>query len=303
MRSGAPRSSIRLFQGNSLPWGGLMPKGDEVMEVRKLKTVIAGCGKIFPMHAVPVSRDPHAVLTAVCDVKPERAGAAAERFGCRAYTDFEVMLEQEKPDVVHICTPHYLHAPLACLAMEHGCHVLTEKPMAIALADARRMLDTAAATGRTLGVIFQNRYNAGSQLIRRCLDNGDLGEVRAARVLYVLAGAAVAVCGALRQNSYSLINALCTFLLVPALWAARRLLRWEGGWQIELFVYAFACLGWTLGGAAECYETIPHFDKLVHMLSGVFVSMLALALFLGKLPRWLMRSTWANPQPMGNWRN
>lgn len=183
MHSGAPRSSIRLFQGNSLPWGGLMPKGDEVMEVRKLKTVIAGCGKIFPMHAVPVSRDPHAVFTAVCDVKPERAGAAAERFGCRAYTDFEVMLEQEKPDVVHICTPHYLHAPLACLAMERGCHVLTEKPMAIALADARRMLDTAAATGRTLGVIFQNRYNAGSQLIRRCLDNGDLGEVRAARVL------------------------------------------------------------------------------------------------------------------------
>ena len=103
--------------------------------------------------------------------------------------------------------------------------------------------------------------------------------VRAARVRDVLAGAAVAVCGALRQNSYSLINALCTFLLVPALWAARRLLRWEGGWQIELFVYAFACLGWTLGGAAECYETIPHFDKLVHMLSGVFVSMLALALF------------------------
>ena len=90
---------------------------------------------------------------------------------------------EEKPDVVHICTPHYLHAPLACLAMEQGCHVLTEKPMAIALADARRMLDTAAATGRTLGVIFQNRYNAGSQLIRRCLDNGDLGEVRAARVL------------------------------------------------------------------------------------------------------------------------
>ena len=125
-----------------------MPKGDEVMEVRKLKTVIAGCGKIFPMHAVPVSRDPHAVFTAVCDVKPERAGAAAERFGCRAYTDFEVMLEQEKPDVVHICTPHYLHAPLACLAMERGCHVLTEKPMAIALADARRMLDTAAATER-----------------------------------------------------------------------------------------------------------------------------------------------------------
>ena len=57
-----------------------MPKGDEVMEVRKLKTVIAGCGKIFPMHAVPVSRDPHAVLTAVCDVKPERGGLRRSAF-------------------------------------------------------------------------------------------------------------------------------------------------------------------------------------------------------------------------------
>lgn len=97
-----------------------MPKGDEVMEVRKLKTVIAGCGKIFPHACRTGLQGPNAMLTAVCDVKPERAGAAAERFCCRAYTDFEVMLEQEKPDVVHICTPHYLHAPLACLAMEQG---------------------------------------------------------------------------------------------------------------------------------------------------------------------------------------
>ena len=135
------------------------------------------------LHAASISQLQGAVLTAFADIKKERAEDFASRYGGKAYGSLEEMLEQEKPDVLHICTPHYLHAPLACLAMEHGCHVLTEKPMAIALADARRMLDTAAATGRTLGVIFQNRYNAGSQLIRRCLDNGDLGEVRAARVL------------------------------------------------------------------------------------------------------------------------
>lgn len=153
------------------------------MEERKFKTVIAGCGNIFPMHAVPVMKNPYAELAAVCDVKPERARKGAERFHCSAYTDFETMLEKEKPDVVHICTPHYLHSPLACSAMEHGCHVLTEKPMAIGLEDARRMLDTAYKTGKTLGVIFQNRYNAGSQLIRQCLDSKELGEIRAARML------------------------------------------------------------------------------------------------------------------------
>jgi len=153
------------------------------MEERTLKTAIVGCGNIFPMHAVPVSRNPHTTLTAVCDIKPDRAKRAAEQFHCNAYENFETMLEKERPDVVHICTPHYLHAPLACFAMEHGCHVLTEKPMAIRLEDGRRMLDTASASGKTLGVIFQNRYNAGSQLIRQCLDRGELGEIRAARIL------------------------------------------------------------------------------------------------------------------------
>ncbi len=153
------------------------------MENRQLRTVIAGCGNIFPMHAIPVMKNPDTALIAVCDVKPERAQSAAERFQCKAYTDFEMMLQREKPDVVHICTPHYLHAPLACAALAHGCHVLTEKPMAIDQKDARKMLDAARENDRTLGVIFQNRYNAGSQLIRRCIDSGELGEIRAARML------------------------------------------------------------------------------------------------------------------------
>ncbi len=153
------------------------------MENRKLRSAIIGCGNIFPMHAVPVSKNPYTQLTAVCDIKPERAQSAAHRFSCRGYTDYKRMLDEERPDVVHICTPHYLHAPLACYAMQQGCHVLTEKPMAIKLKDARRMLDTAESTGKTLGVIFQNRYNAGSQLIRQCLDSGELGQVQAGRLL------------------------------------------------------------------------------------------------------------------------
>ena len=147
------------------------------------KTVIVGCGNIFPMHAVPVSKNSAARLAAVCDIKPERAEKAARDFGCAAYTDFEAMLKAQQPDVVHLCLPHYLHAPFAIKALQAGCHLLTEKPMAIALADAEAMLAAAQSTGKTLGVIFQNRYNAGSQLIKRCLANGSLGQVKAARML------------------------------------------------------------------------------------------------------------------------
>ena len=148
-----------------------------------LKTAIIGCGNIFPMHAAPVRNIDEAQLVAVCDCKPERMEKAAADLGCAGYTDVDEMLAKEKPDVVHICTPHYLHAPLAIQAMKSGCHVMTEKPMSIRREDAWQMLQTASETGRTLGVIFQNRYNAGSQLMRESIDNGALGRVIAARMI------------------------------------------------------------------------------------------------------------------------
>lgn len=103
--------------------------------------------------------------------------------------------------------------------------------------------------------------------------------LRFVRAAYAIFGVAVAGRGGLRHSSYEWINGLSTLLLIPGLALMRRMFRWKGGAQLEILVYAFACLSWTLGGAAECYEAIPYFDKAVHTLSGVLVSMLALALF------------------------
>ena len=153
------------------------------MNKHVLKTAIVGCGNIFPMHAVPVQKMNEAQLVAVCDCKADRMEKAAAEFHCAGYTDMDEMLCKEHPDVVHICTPHYLHAPLAVKALKSGCHVMTEKPMAISDADALEMLNTSAQTGKTLAVIFQNRYNAGSQLIRKCLDDGSLGKASTARMI------------------------------------------------------------------------------------------------------------------------
>lgn len=150
--------------------------------MKKFKVGIIGCGRISRFHGMPVSSQENAQVVACCDLIPERAREMAGLFGCKkTYQDFEEMIRKEKLDVVHICLPHYLHSPVAVRAMELGCHVLTEKPMAISMEQAEAMVASARKTGKTLGVIFQNRYNAGSVLVKNCLDSGRLGKILSAK--------------------------------------------------------------------------------------------------------------------------
>lgn len=140
------------------------------------KAAIAGCGGIFPLHAESL-RTVGVTVAAVCDVVLERAEKAASEYGGNVFTDYEKMIDAGGFDVLHICLPHYLHAPAALYALGRGIPVLTEKPMATSVADAERMIETAKKHGVALGVIFQNRYNPGSVLIKRTLDSGELGKV------------------------------------------------------------------------------------------------------------------------------
>ena len=156
--------------------------------MKKLRVGIIGCGRISRFHGMPASAQPNVDLCAVCDLIPARAEAMAKLFAgdrkpsaVKCYTDYVEMIRKSKLDVVHICLPHYLHAPVAIEAMKLGCDVLTEKPMAITMKQAEEMVKTAKKTKRRLGVIFQNRYNAGTQLIRQCLDSGRLGKVLGAK--------------------------------------------------------------------------------------------------------------------------
>lgn len=149
--------------------------------MKQYKSAIIGCGNIFPMHAVSINRCENAHLVAVCDVKKDRADAKAAEFGCKAYYDYIEMLENEDIDVIHICLPHYLHPIVAIECAKRGKHVLTEKPMSIELSDARNMIDTAKECGVVLGCIFQNRYNAGTVLTKKLLEDGTLGRVLSAK--------------------------------------------------------------------------------------------------------------------------
>lgn len=148
----------------------------------QLRVGIIGCGNVFPMHAASVVAREDAELVAVCDVKQDRADQKAELYQCRAYYDYLEMFEQENLDVIHICLPHNLHAPVTIDAAKKGIHVLTEKPMSIHYQDAVEMIEAADEADVTLGVIFQNRYNPGSQLIKKMIEAGDLGAIKSGKL-------------------------------------------------------------------------------------------------------------------------
>ncbi|HHU19664.1 MAG TPA: Gfo/Idh/MocA family oxidoreductase [Bacilli bacterium] len=148
----------------------------------QLRVGIIGCGNVFPMHAASVVAREDAELVAVCDVKEDRADQKAELYQCRAYYDYLEMFEQENLDVIHIALPHHLHAPVTIEATKKGLHVLTEKPMAIHYQDAVDMIEAANEADVTLGVIFQNRYNPGSQLIKKMIESGDLGAIKSGKL-------------------------------------------------------------------------------------------------------------------------
>ena len=80
--------------------------------MKTFKVGIIGCGTIFPMHAQSIKNIKGIKLAAVCDIREERAKDKARYFNCNYYKDYKKMLASEKLDVVHICTPHYLHAPM-----------------------------------------------------------------------------------------------------------------------------------------------------------------------------------------------
>jgi predicted dehydrogenase len=138
---------------------------------------IIGCGRIAPRHAQSVQQIADAHLTAVADIKPSRAQHFAQEYGSAAYTDYHALLDRADVDVVSVCVPSGLHAQVAIDALQAGKHVLVEKPIAITLEDADRMIAAAETTGRKLGVVLQNRYNHPLQALRSAIDAGKLGRL------------------------------------------------------------------------------------------------------------------------------
>ncbi len=138
---------------------------------------IIGCGRVAPRHAQSISQLDATELLAVADIKESRASSFAKTHGGLPFTDYRKLLERNDIDAVSICVPSGLHAQVAVDAMQAGKHVLVEKPIAIRLNDADRMIEVAKDEGVTLAVVLQNRYNHPMQQLRNLIDEGGLGRL------------------------------------------------------------------------------------------------------------------------------
>ncbi|MCL6509550.1 MAG: Gfo/Idh/MocA family oxidoreductase [Anaerolineae bacterium] len=141
----------------------------------------AGAG-IVEAHLRALSQLPAARIVGMSDVIPERGQPRAAVVGCPFFTDHCSMIEATRPDIVVICTPHPFHPQIAMDAFARGAHVLTEKPMAIQVADADAMIAAADAASRLLAVNFQQRFRPVIERAARFIAEGELGELVRAQV-------------------------------------------------------------------------------------------------------------------------
>ena len=121
--------------------------------------VIVGCGAIAPIHAAALKSIDGAALYGACDTDRARADAFAKKYGCRAFYDINDVLNDESVDVVHVCTPHYLHYEMAAAALKSGKNVVLEKPAAMNLKDFDALCALEKESGASVCAIVQNREN------------------------------------------------------------------------------------------------------------------------------------------------
>lgn len=131
-----------------------------------MKIAIVGLGVIGKVHAAALAEQGKA-LYAVCDIDPAQMQAYPEALH---FTDYETMLREAKPDAVHICTPHYLHAPMILSALEKNIHVLCEKPLCIHKEEIDAILAAEKRSSAQLGICQQNRYKKASVFAKKYLE-------------------------------------------------------------------------------------------------------------------------------------
>jgi predicted dehydrogenase len=152
----------------------------------KVRLAVIGVSGIGKLHLENVAKLDKVELAAVCDVVPERAHAAGERYDCPVYTDSDALLRDRVCEAVLICTPHYTHTTIGIAALESGHHVLVEKPISVHKADCERLIaahqraahERAAHRDERLvfAAMFNQRTDPHYRTIKQLVDEGVLGD-------------------------------------------------------------------------------------------------------------------------------
>ena len=148
-----------------------------------LKAAIIGCGGISQVHGWALNNIENAVLSLVCDIEHDKAKFLSEKYTegrAKITTDWREICDSDI-DVIHICTPHYLHAPMALELLRHDKAVFMEKPCAVTMDEFMQLKVEGQKHPGKLGFCFQNRYNETTKVIDRLIAEGSIGKLKGGR--------------------------------------------------------------------------------------------------------------------------
>ena len=208
-----------------------------------MRYALIGCGRISPNHIV-AAKNNELEIVAVCDIEESCMADKILKFKLNdtvmKYTNYQEMLEKEKPELVAICTESGKHAEIALCCIKHGCNCIIEKPIALSLADADAIISASIKYHVKVCACHQNRFNKSVQIIREAIDMNRFG-----RLFYGTAH--VRWC---RDHEY----------FDRASWRGT----WEqdGGALMNQCIHSIDLLRWMMGSEIE--EVIGMTDRLNH---------------------------------------
>ena len=146
-----------------------------------MKYALIGCGRISPNH-LEAAINNNLEIVGICDIVPENMDILLNKLNIdtnkyKKFTDYKEMLENEKPELVAIATESGKHAQIALDCLDAGCNVIIEKPIALSLEDADKIIEKAKEKDLVVCANHQNRFNKSIQKIRQAVESGEFGKM------------------------------------------------------------------------------------------------------------------------------
>lgn len=147
-----------------------------------MKYALIGCGRIATNH-MKAAINNNLEIVAVCDVLSEKMEELLEKhelqdnFSIQRYEDYKVMIEEVNPELVSIATESGLHAEIALYCIEKGVNLIIEKPMAMSIEDADKIIKLSEEKGVKVSACHQNRFNVAVQQLRKAVESGRFGKL------------------------------------------------------------------------------------------------------------------------------
>ena len=145
--------------------------------MNKLKIAVIGTGLVGSFHAETFFRNPNSELIAVCDIDKEKVNKVANKFKCKAYNEFESLINTEKLDAISIATPEQIRIAPALLAIEKGLKILLEKPLGRNLEDIENLVNKIKNHNKLISVNFILHEDQRYKLMKEKIKNNEIGEI------------------------------------------------------------------------------------------------------------------------------